>query len=735
MTHYCLGCMRQIDQSKAFCRYCGFNYERYMEQRNENSIPPGTMLNGRYLLGKVLGAGGFGITYLGLDTKLERKVAIKEYYPVVNASRTGSITGERTITVKAARDPEAFQKGLDGFLDEAKTLAGFNKAERKAVVSVIDFFHANGTGYMVMEYLPGPTLKQIVKSRSQIMTQKRVYELIGPVLDSLTMIHQQGLIHRDISPDNLMMDESGKLILIDFGASRSTEMMDENGLTVVLKHGFAPYEQYKRMGEQGPWTDVYAICATIYYMITGAVPMPFMERVGVDGRGDDRLKTLKELGIPVSDAFSRVIEKGLSLAIEDRYQTVAALKEALTRAVQERAAGETPETIAYEENKVTKTSETSLNKPGGYIPGQGRNDNPERIHSPHVDRDNGIQGGGGGQKWKDDIGASRRPPEPPPQKDRGRIALFAVVGLICIAIILVSVIWLLTRNSDDGSARAGQETTTTDASAASSTESSTAFSTDASTESSTEATTAPSTQPATVPSTQPTAETADAVDGSQPSYLTCKYEGNYIIQIYSEPDEHSKKVPYGEHTCLPESAFVALLEKKNGYSKIWYGGVTGWVKSKHLIAFSDTDDYYMWKKGNGYKAYVFQSSIVAHEEATDDSPKLSDKLKYGKEVYVQEVKNGFARIRFHDQVCWVDMHYLRTYAKKNKKWRVDTAQEGDSGKTIHLRKKGSETSASLANIPNGTGIKITKFKKGWGKTTYKGKDGWVKLKDCTPVAR
>ena len=706
-----------------------------MEKRNENSIPPGTVLNDRYLLGKVLGSGGFGITYLGLDIKLQRKVAIKEYFPMVNASRTGGVTGEKTITVKAARDPNAFKKGLDGFLDEARTLASFNKEERKAVVSVIDFFHANGTGYMVMEYLPGPTLKEIVKSRSEIMTEEKVLELIEPVLDSLTMIHQQGLIHRDISPDNLLMDEGGKLILIDFGASRSMEMMDENGMTVVLKHGFAPYEQYNRMGEQGPWTDVYAICATIYYMITGAVPLPFLERVGMDGRGEDRLKTLKELGIPVSEAFSHVIEKGLSLAIEDRYQTVADLKEALSRAVKEPAVEERQVTTDHEEGDVTRSYQTRPDGSKGYIPGRGRNDIPGQR------RDNGLKdgipGGRGGKRAQIPTGGpgdSYNPPEPPPpppQKDMGRIALFAVVGLICAAIIVVSIVWLITRNPDGDSSTAGRETTSSDAF----TQPSTQPSTEPSTEPSTQPSTEPSTEPSAEPSTQPTAEPANAPDGSQPSYLTGKYKGEHIIKIYSQPDEDSKKVDYGENKCLPENVFVAVFEHKNGYSKIWYGGITGWVKSKHLIAFSDTGDYYMWEKGYGYKAYVFQNSISAHEEASENSPKLSGTLDYGKEVYVQEVKNGFARVKVHNQVCWIDMHYLRTYAKQHKKWRVNTQMEGDNGKNIKLRKDRSDSDSStvLAKIPNQTEIKITKFKKGWGKTTYKGKDGWVKLKDCTPV--
>ena len=145
----------------------------------------------------------------------------------------------------------------------------------------------------------------------------------------------------------------------------------------------------------------------------------------------------------------------------------------------------------------------------------------------------------------------------------------------------------------------------------------------------------------------------------------------------------------------------------------------------------------MWEKGHGYTAYVFVNHIEGHVEASESSSVMSvNSLEYGKEVKVQEVKNGFARVTVEGKTCWLDMHFLRTYAKKNKKWKVDTAQGSDSGETINLRQKASEDDDSkiLLKIENGEEIKITKFKDGWGKARYEGKDGWVMLKHCTPIA-
>ena len=762
MTAICLGCMKRTNGEKKFCPYCGFNYENYMEKRNENSLPPGTLLNHRYLLGKVLGSGGFGITYLGLDQNLERKVAIKEYFPTANASRTGMLTGEHSITVRATGDGEAFTKGLENFLAEARTLASLNKAERKAVVSVIDYFNANGTGYMVMEYLPGPNLKSIIKNRKTMMTEEEIWSMISPVLDSLAMIHAQDLIHRDISPDNLVMDDSGNLVLVDFGASRSLE--GDKSMTVVLKPGFAPFEQYTRDGAQGPWTDVYALCATMYCMVTVAVPPASTDRAMALASGSDPLMSLSDLNMPVSKEFSDVIYKGLSLSIEDRYQTVTDLKNALAYAINQGK-------ISHEGHEATV--DKGWHGHGYYDPNLRREKNGQfdRDETGKLFGDGRDRGGRDHYEGLDYNATEYRPPKK--DKDTGRIILYAAIGLICLAIILISTLWLASRNRgipSENSATTSYQTmvagdeqeektnsSSLNNSAAAATEIEEAGTWESGDQDQTDANGEDQGQSGSNTENQDQAgaglsdldrditdmgdqdqadmDTADTADGTQPSYLTGKYEEEHVIKIYTEPDKNSPKVSYGENNCLPESVFVAVLDQQGSYSKIWYGGISGWVQSRYLISFSDTDDYYMWEKGHGYTAYVFVNEISAHKEASESSAYVSGvSLHYGKELKVQEVKNGFARVKTKGKTCWVDMHFIRTYAKKNRKWKVDIGQGQDGAKSIHLREKAGETSNSLKKIKDGKVLKISKFEDGWGKTKYDGKDGWVKLKDCTPVA-
>ena len=305
------------------CPRCGFDEQNYVPALHH--LPPGTILAGKYLIGKALGEGGFGITYIGWDLNLEMKVAIKEYYP--NGFVTRNCTYDKTVTLLTGQKGEFFRKGLDRFVDEARRLGKFWGLP--GIVSVKDYFQENKTGYIVMEFAEGQTLKALLKSAPDSrLPVKQVLEMMRPVMKSLEKVHKAGLIHRDISPDNLMVNpsEDGELTvkLIDFGAARDYMAEGERSLSVMLKPGYAPEEQYRSRGNQGPWTDVYGLCATMYRAITGQVPEESLDRLE-----EDRLQRPSEFGVDITVSQEAALLKGLSIWKKDRFASMEALEEAL----------------------------------------------------------------------------------------------------------------------------------------------------------------------------------------------------------------------------------------------------------------------------------------------------------------------------------------------------------------------------------------------------------------------
>ena len=276
MANYCPCCMAQIDSElSGKCTACGA--ELTLENR-PHQLPVMTILRGRYLVGRVLGEGGFGITYIGRDLVLNQRVAIKEFYPSGSAARH-STTSLAVHSISEA-DDEIIEKGRSGFLKEAQAIARFRDVP--SVVNVNDFFMENGTSYIVMEYLDGQSLQQWLKEKGPVRDFGTLYEMLRPVMDGLEKVHQAGIIHRDISPSNLMMNGSGEIKILDFGTARGFGQDNEKSLSVVLKPGFAPVEQYRKHGKQGPWTDVYALCATIYKLLTGVTPESSVDRMMED---------------------------------------------------------------------------------------------------------------------------------------------------------------------------------------------------------------------------------------------------------------------------------------------------------------------------------------------------------------------------------------------------------------------------------------------------------------------
>ena len=278
-------------------------------EKNSYSLQRNTGLIGRYVIQKVLGQGGFGITYLGIDKLYGNKVAIKEYYPQKIAMRKAQY--EDVVTVTSIEEKN---KGKKRFLDEAQVMARFNKNE--GIVKILDFFEANNTAYIVMEYLEGITLKQYL-GKYGVLQFRNLIEMMLPLLEALIEIHSQGLIHRDISPDNIMVQHNGKLKLMDFGAARDYTESGNKSLTVILKPGYAPPEQYQTHGVQGPWTDIYALCATIYKCLTGITPPDAIARVM-----DDKFKEPDQLDGKLSPDIKKILWKGMNIFPEERYQDI-----------------------------------------------------------------------------------------------------------------------------------------------------------------------------------------------------------------------------------------------------------------------------------------------------------------------------------------------------------------------------------------------------------------------------
>lgn len=312
--YLCPNCMEKISAEDKVCPKCGGSTTT---ENEAHQLPVNSIVKGRYIVGKVLGAGGFGITYIGYDLKMSGRVAIKEFYMVNAVNRSQSLT----VLPTNEKTGEAFGKGKKRFLDEAKVLAQF--MDEPGIVQVRDFFEENGTVYIVMEYIEGETLSQYIK-REGPQSFETIINMLEPVMLTLEKVHKKGLIHRDISPSNIMLEKSGGVRLLDFGAARVQSLLGERSLSVMLKPGYAPEEQYRSHGEQGPWTDVYAMCATIYRLITGKVPP-----ISTDRTFQDEMELPSTLGAKISPREEAALMQGLAVKSSERIRSMGELLKCL----------------------------------------------------------------------------------------------------------------------------------------------------------------------------------------------------------------------------------------------------------------------------------------------------------------------------------------------------------------------------------------------------------------------
>lgn len=280
-------------------------------------LKPGVILKQRYKIEEVIGAGGFGITYKAWDPLLQAHVAIKEYYPSGVATRSSESS---KVCVPVESEKKEYHRGLIRFLKEAQDVARFQSEPN--IVSIYDYLEENDTAYMVMEYLHGCTLRQYISEHGGKLSQDFLVHVCLSVADALIVVHEAGMIHRDISPENVFVCEDLTIKLIDFGAARQVYFDREQTVSVMLKPGYAPPEQYAKKDKQGPWTDIYALGATLYYAATGEKPEESISRVL-----EDTVEAPDKRNSELPHFLSHVIMKAMSVKIEDRYQSAGELRE------------------------------------------------------------------------------------------------------------------------------------------------------------------------------------------------------------------------------------------------------------------------------------------------------------------------------------------------------------------------------------------------------------------------
>lgn len=316
----CVGCMKPLT-AEGRCAYCGLQQDKY--RPIPRCLRPGMCLRDRYVLGRVLGEGSFGISYIAWDCLLDTVVAIKEYFPASLVSRHISEEDEDTnVYIYEKRESQKYQESLKKYLGEAKSLSAYYDLD--GIVSVRDFFYANNTAYIVMGYVDGISVKEYVEKNGPIEGEKFL-RMLEPVIQSLAKVHQTGVLHRDISPDNMLLTRDEKLVLIDFGAARKENINMTRSMTVVFKRGFSPEEQYRTRGQQGAWTDVYALCATAYYALTGKAPDESIQRVLEDDMPS--LTEMTDVDLPMQQ--KRAFMKGMTVDFHHRYQTMDELYQGL----------------------------------------------------------------------------------------------------------------------------------------------------------------------------------------------------------------------------------------------------------------------------------------------------------------------------------------------------------------------------------------------------------------------
>lgn len=391
------------------------------------ALPIGTRLAEFEITG-LIGAGGFGIVYLATDHSLQRRVALKEYMPSALAIRGGDLQ----VTIKSDRARDTFDTGLRSFISEARMLAQF---DHPALIKVYRFWQANGTAYMAMPYYRGPTLRNALRKLGSVPSEPWLRAMLAPLIDALDTLHQANCLHRDIAPDNILMLENGQPLLLDFGAARRVIGDATQDLTVILKPGFAPIEQYSSGPEmkQGPWTDIYALASVVYYCASGKAPVPSVSRLM-----SDTLAPLERVpGANLSAQFCAAIGKAMAVRIEARTQSIADLRHDL----------------GLDMASTAQLDLAAFGRGAGPVAAS-----PEREPSDPLGLDFVVRplvgAGHGNEPVLGPFAATalRDPPTPAPHRPVSRSAGLRLGGVLGGAVLLAAAIWLL-RSAEQPSLR------------------------------------------------------------------------------------------------------------------------------------------------------------------------------------------------------------------------------------------------------------------------------------------
>lgn len=312
----CMGCMSNIDENVMTCPYCG--YSEAADEQEAYYLTPGTVVGGKYIVGKAMEYGGFAVTYIGMDAEQERKVMIKEYLPSDFTTRSA---GEKEITIYSGDALEQFEEGLAAFLNEGNEIQRLGSLT--GIAAVYDCVAENDTGYVITEYLEGKTLADVL-NEGTTYSAKETHKLACTLLTGLAKLHNVSVVHCDIAPENIMLTEDGQVKLVNFGAARYATSSNSKSLAVILKQGYAPEEQYRSRGEKGPWSDVYSVAAVMYRMMTGKVPDESVERALTD-----KLTEPSKQGVQIPEAMEHALMNALNVFQRDRTPSAEAFLQEL----------------------------------------------------------------------------------------------------------------------------------------------------------------------------------------------------------------------------------------------------------------------------------------------------------------------------------------------------------------------------------------------------------------------
>ncbi len=314
---YCMGCMMEMEDHLQVCPHCG--YDEASAVQESYYLKPGTVIGGKYIVGRALKYGGYTVKYIGLDAEKDRRVIIGEYLPNDFSTRS---QGESMVTIYSGDALDQFQQGLMTYLNEGNRIQQLG--DMPGIARVYDCIAENDTGYVISEYLEGKTLKEILDEKTVFKPEEAV-SLICNILQGLSRLHPQDIIHCDIAPETIMLTADRKVKLLDFGATRYVTTANSKSLAIILKQGYAPEEQYRSQGQRGPWTDVYALGAVMYRMITGKVPTESVERAF-----EDDLQEPSKLGIAINSSVENALMNAMNVYQKDRTPSAEAFYRELT---------------------------------------------------------------------------------------------------------------------------------------------------------------------------------------------------------------------------------------------------------------------------------------------------------------------------------------------------------------------------------------------------------------------